>query len=258
VYVSNDEIHEREEGLVALIGQREIPLVDLEDLLGIAHDRRDTTHRSRHSGYPVMVVQLDSGALRAVRTQDVIDSRDIVVKDLGKYVPRQDGVLGATVLGDGAVASVIDLRELAGVGHGIASWNRQQTASTVAVETAATRTALVVDDSVSARRSTAQFMRDLGYEVRTAIDGLEAVGVLDKWVPDIVLTDMEMPRMNGLELSAYIRARDAVKHVPVIMITSRSTDKHRQQAEAAGVSSYVVKPFKDDVMAGLVEDLVGA
>ena len=110
----------------------------------------------------------------------------------------------------------------------------------------ARRVALVVDDSLSARRATAQVMKDAGYTVRMASDGLEAVTVLDKLLPDIILVDMEMPRMNGLEFTSHVRAREQTKNVPVIMITSRSTDKHRQQAVASGVNVYLTKPFNDE------------
>lgn len=117
------------------------------------------------------------------------------------------------------------------------------------------QTALVVDDSLSARRATAQVMKDAGYVVRTAIDGMEAVSILEKFVPDIILADMEMPRMNGLELTSHVRGKGSTRDVPVIMITSRSTDKHRKQAQAAGVSVYLTKPFNDEVLLRHVSEL---
>jgi len=107
--------------------------------------------------------------------------------------------------------------------------------------------ALVVDDSLSARRATAQFMKDAGFEVRTAIDGLEAVSIIEKWNPDVMLVDMEMPRMSGLELTTHVRAtKGGLAQTPIVMITSRSTAKHRKQAEAAGVNVYLTKPFSDE------------
>jgi CheY-like chemotaxis protein len=108
--------------------------------------------------------------------------------------------------------------------------------------------ALVVDDSLSSRRAMAQVLKDAGYEVRTANDGLDAVNILEKFVPDIILSDMEMPRMDGLELTANIRHAERTKHVPVIMITSRSTEKHRLMSTAAGVNVHIVKPFNDEVL----------
>jgi CheY-like chemotaxis protein len=121
----------------------------------------------------------------------------------------------------------------------------------------ATRIALIVDDSLSARRAAAQIMRDAGYEVRTAIDGLDAVAMLETLVPDVILVDMEMPRMNGLELTSHVRGRAALKNIPIIMITSRSTEKHRQQGDAAGVNAYLVKPFNEDKLLQHIDNLVG-
>ena len=116
--------------------------------------------------------------------------------------------------------------------------------------------ALVVDDSLSARRALAEFVRDLGFEVHTASDGLDAIAVIEQTVPDILLVDLEMPRMNGLELTAHVRNRDTTTHVPVIMITSRSTEKHRQTAVQAGVNTYLVKPFAEDELAEHIQQLM--
>jgi chemosensory pili system protein ChpA (sensor histidine kinase/response regulator) len=117
------------------------------------------------------------------------------------------------------------------------------------------RKALVVDDSLSARRALAEFVADLGFEVQTASDGLEAVAKLEQNLPDILLVDMEMPRMNGLELTAHVRSHDATQHLPVIMITSRSTEKHRHNADRAGVDMYLIKPFSEDDLAARIEQL---
>ena len=106
--------------------------------------------------------------------------------------------------------------------------------------------ALVVDDSLSARRALAQAVEDAGLEVRTARDGLEAVAMIETHRPDLLLVDLEMPRMNGLELTSHVRGRDATRTLPVIMVTSRSTAKHRRGAQAVGVNFYMTKPFADE------------
>jgi chemosensory pili system protein ChpA (sensor histidine kinase/response regulator) len=89
-------------------------------------------------------------------------------------------------------------------------------------------------------------MSDSGFQVRTARDGVEAVKIMQARQPDLLLVDLEMPRMNGLELTHHVRANDDTRDVPVIMITSRSTEKHRKQAEAAGVTQYLTKPYAED------------
>ena len=115
---------------------------------------------------------------------------------------------------------------------------------------------LIVDDSLSVRNSLSQLMSDGGYRVVTARDGLEAVNMLEAEAPDIVLTDLEMPRMNGLDLVGYIRNSTQWNPLPVVMITSRTMAKHRQQAEQAGVNTYITKPFsEDEVLASIDREL---
>jgi chemosensory pili system protein ChpA (sensor histidine kinase/response regulator) len=189
--------------------------------------------------------------------QEVLAGTDLVVKDLGRYVQRLPGIVGATILGDGAVTPVLDLPELVGgarkaLGHAV-----NALADEAEQEARRLPMALVVDDSLSARRALVQVMQDAGYEVREARDGLEAVDIVAGKRPDIVLADMEMPRMNGIELTFHLRARPETADLPVIMITSRSTAKHRQQAETAGVNAYLTKPFLDDELLDHVAALQG-
>jgi chemosensory pili system protein ChpA (sensor histidine kinase/response regulator) len=104
---------------------------------------------------------------------------------------------------------------------------------------------LIVDDALSVRNSLMQLVQDAGYRAEAARDGIEAIGTLRAFKPDIVLTDLEMPNMNGIELTAHIRGREDLKNLPVIMITSRSQEKHRRLAEQAGVDTYLTKPYND-------------
>lgn len=218
-------------------------LTSLENLLNLLQDRRE--HDRGMS--PVLLVREETGGLRAVLVQEVLDSRDLVVKNMGQYIPTLPGIVGATILGDGSVAPVLDLPEL------LRARAAGQRLPTAAVQSAQSITAaphrqivLAVDDSLSARRSLAQFVQDAGFEVRTARDGLEAIEIINNKRPDLVLADLEMPRMNGLELTAHLRANQTTHDLPVIMITSRSTAKHRHEAEAAGVDTYLTKPFMED------------
>lgn len=258
-YVTAEELQHSGATTYFRLGDELYPLADLCGLLNLPQSRRTM---ERHEGFPVLLVRQDTGAVHAVRVQEIIDSADLVVKPLGRYVPKVQGVVGATILGDGSVAAVVDLPEVMRKPMLAANERRPGQGRSGRDEAAhqrmALRTALVVDDSLSARRATAQFMKDAGFEVRTAIDGLEAVSILDKWKPDILLVDMEMPRMNGLELTAHVRAREGMAHLPVIMITSRSTEKHRRQAEAAGVNAYLTKPFGDGQLLQHVMELTAA
>ena len=231
-------------------------LVKLEGLLSLPPDRRE----SDRLGFPVLLTRMENGTVNAILVQEIMDGREVVLKNFGRYVPKVHGAIGAVILGDGSVAPVIDLVELLRVPiHDLLSeqTNRVTGVAEQRIESEETRTALVVDDSLTARRAAAKVMKDAGYSVRTAIDGLEAVTILQNFAPDVMLVDMEMPRMNGLELTSHVRNAERTKHIPVIMITSRSTEKHRQQAKAAGVDVYLTKPFSDEILLTHVTRLTG-
>ncbi|MEN9373542.1 MAG: hypothetical protein RIR79_1094 [Pseudomonadota bacterium] len=234
-----------------------LPLVHLDKLLNFppSSDAIDDDT----GGFPALLVKDSVGIVRAVRVQKIMDSRNLVVKNLGHFVPKPHGVLGATILGDGSVVAVIDIPELMRKpAHPLHASTVQNLPQKVPTSAQHQRTAMVVDDSLSARRATVQFMKDAGFDVRSAIDGIEAIAILAKWKPRILLVDMEMPRMNGLELTAHIRAQPDMEDIPIIMITSRSTEKHRSQATAAGVNVYLTKPFGDDELLEHVTALLAS
>jgi len=235
------------------VGQRLYPLKHLDEILQLPPDPR----LGPRAPLPVLLVK-DRSGITAITVQEVVAGIDLVVKELGHYVPRLPGIIGATILGDGTVTPVLDLPELLNSAHRPVG---QAIAAGVATEAKREARhlplALVVDDSLSARRALVQVMEDAGYEVRAARDGLEAVERITEKRPDIVLADMEMPRMNGIELTTHLRARPETADLPLIMISSRSTAKHRQQAAAAGVNVYLTKPFLDDELLEQVTALRG-
>ncbi len=205
----------------------------------------------------VILMEIDE-QIEAVVVDEVVGSRELVVKTLGQYMPKLTGIVGATILGDGQVSPVLDLVEMlrqpvAFEQHAANEYGR------VTSDSAPQRpVAIVVDDSLSARRALAQLLTDAGYEVQTACDGLEAVDLLGSVRPDIMFVDMEMPRMNGIELTAHLRSRGGFDELPVVMITSRSTEKHRRQAADAGVNLYLTKPFSDDQLMSQIEALTSS
>lgn len=247
-YAAEEEVKIVGTGLAWRLGDRIVPVVDLETLLDLGD-----TDAPPGTGRALLLVRRDDGALQAVRCRQLVGSRDLVVKSLSRYLPRIAGIVGVTVLGDGSAAPVIDLPDLIRHAH---APRTVQPASTLQAPPAWRPTVLVVDDSLSARRATAQVLADAGFEVRTAVDGLDAAGMLDRALPDLLVADLEMPRMNGLELAAHLRARPGGGDIPIVMITSRSTDKHRAQAMAAGVNEYFAKPFNEDQLLASVNRLV--
>lgn len=211
--------------------------------------------------HALLVVESIPGQRVGILIERVIASREMVVKPLTAYTPVVPGIIGATILGDGRVAPVIDVQQLVldMLQSGINSTDWMANAMRISQKAVTARPmALVVDDSLSTRRSLAQFVGDMGMDVRTAKDGFEAIEILQEQTPHIILVDMEMPRMNGLELTAHVRANEITKNIPVIMITSRNTEKHRNLANAAGVDTYLNKPFSEEELMHHIQESMHA
>lgn len=177
----------------------------------------------------------------AVMVDHLVDSRSVMVKNMGKYLPRVHGIAGVTLLGDGTLVPLLNLPELLAAPIAVTA----AAADLAAAARKKARRVLVVDDSLSVRKGLMQLLQDAAYEVKGAGDGMEAIRVLDSFEPHLICTDMEMPNMNGLELTQHLRLKEATRHLPIIMITSRSTEKHRDQAISAGVDFYLTKPYTD-------------
>ena len=173
----------------------------------------------------------------------LLDANELVTRPTGRYLKRIPGVAGIGLLGNGSVIPLLDVAELARSPRDHA----MRAAAEARSQARAQRRSrvLVVDDSMSVRRSVATLLEDQGYDIALARDGLEAVKAMEASRPDVLLTDLEMPNMNGLELTAHVRSRAELAHLPVIMITSRSMDKHRRQAMSTGVDVYLTKPYTD-------------
>jgi chemosensory pili system protein ChpA (sensor histidine kinase/response regulator) len=230
--------------LVFHVEERMYPAKRIDAVLGMHGQGAAADDQSRYRS--VLIVSSTSGST-AILVEAILASRELVVKTLGRYVPRLRGIVGATILGDGTVTPVVDVVELmrAPIRHEA----QHEHSVTLAVPHGDSRPlALVVDDSLSARRSLAQLLADSGFRVETARDGIEAVAFLEKNQPDVLFVDLEMPRMNGIELTSHVRSRATTSKLPVIMVTSRSTRRHREQAEAAGIDAYLTKPFAEDAL----------
>jgi chemosensory pili system protein ChpA (sensor histidine kinase/response regulator) len=170
----------------------------------------------------------------------MLASREIVVKTVGPQLAAIRGVSGATILGDGSIVLILDINALVRTGAPVVEL--KQAAPKPADERPL---ALVVDDSITVRRVTERFLQRHGMRVLTAKDGLDAISVMHEHTPDVILLDIEMPRMDGYEFASNVRNDDRVADVPIIMITSRVGDKHRQRAIELGVNDYLGKPYQD-------------
>jgi chemotaxis protein histidine kinase CheA/CheY-like chemotaxis protein len=190
----------------------------------------------------LVLVESESGPI-GVLVDAILEANELVTRPTGRYLKRIPGVAGIGLTGNGAVIPLLDIAELARTPRDQAMRAAAE-ARSQAKELRRSRV-LIVDDSMSVRRAVATLLEDHGYDVTLARDGLEAVKSMEAGRPDLLLTDLEMPNMNGLELTAHVRSRPELAALPVIMITSRSLDKHRRQAMASGVNVYLTKPYTD-------------
>jgi chemosensory pili system protein ChpA (sensor histidine kinase/response regulator) len=199
---------------------------------------------------PVVLVRAGEHSAGLV-ADELIGSREIVVKPVGPQISSIRGISGATLLGDGRVVIILDIVALVR-----AEW-RGRAAPTVVRDRSDRRTfALVVDDSITVRRVTQRLLERNGMRVLTARDGMDAVALLQEHTPDIILLDIEMPRMDGYEVAMQVRNDARLKDVPIIMITSRVGEKHRARAIELGVDDYLGKPYQESQLIDAITPLV--
>jgi len=179
----------------------------------------------------------------AFQVENLIGSREIVVKSVGPQISSVRGITGATILGDGRVVMILDVAALlrAGALNAMASLEEMLHPPT----RARGLTVMVVDDSITVRKVTTRLLERNDMQVIAAKDGVDAVSKLQDRIPDIMLLDIEMPRMDGFELATHVRNEPRLRDIPIIMITSRTGDKHRQRAMQIGVNRYLGKPFQE-------------
>jgi chemosensory pili system protein ChpA (sensor histidine kinase/response regulator) len=200
---------------------------------------------------PVVLVRAGEHSTGLV-ADELVGSREIVVKSVGPQISGIRGISGATILGDGRIVIILDIGALVR-----AEWRGRAQLPTVPREKEDRRTfALVVDDSITVRRVTQRLLERNGMRVLTARDGLDAVTMLQEHVPDIILLDIEMPRMDGYEVAAHVRNDARLKDVPIIMITSRVGEKHRARAIELGVDDYLGKPYQEAELLDAITPLV--
>ena len=198
------------------------------------------------------VVLLQSGtSLAAVLVDFIEGTREIVVKNIGPQMARITGVAGATVRGDGRVILILNPVPLALRWASMPRTAVERQAPAEAAEVSAALQApmvLVVDDSLTVRKITTRLLTREGFRVDSAKDGVDALEKMHDLIPDVVLLDVEMPRMDGFELARVMRSDERLKSVPIIMITSRTADKHRNRALEIGVNVYLGKPYQEQVL----------
>ena len=200
---------------------------------------------------PVVLVRAGEHSTGLV-ADELVGSREIVVKSVGPQISSIRGISGATILGDGRIVIILDIGALVR-----AEWRSKAPQPIVPKEKTDKRIfAMVVDDSITVRRVTQRLLERNGMRVLTARDGMDAVALLQDNIPDIILLDIEMPRMDGYEVAAHVRNDPRVKDVPIIMITSRVGEKHRARAIELGVDDYLGKPYQEAQLLEAIAPLV--
>jgi chemosensory pili system protein ChpA (sensor histidine kinase/response regulator) len=182
---------------------------------------------------------------------ELVGSREIVVKPVGPQISGIRGISGATILGDGRIVVILDIGALVR-----AEWRGRSAAIVTRDKTDRRTFVLVVDDSITVRRVTQRLLERNGMRVLTARDGMDAIALLAEHVPDIILLDIEMPRMDGYEVAAHVRADARLRNIPIIMITSRVGEKHRARAIELGVDDYLGKPYQESELIDAIGPLV--
>jgi chemosensory pili system protein ChpA (sensor histidine kinase/response regulator) len=223
------------------------------------------SHEATGKTLPVAIFR-SAGQRLAMHVDEVLGNREVVVKNLGPQLARLPGLAGMSVLASGAVVLIYNPVALATVyGEQAKQFGKasaQETATEAAGDTPTSSGAaavpdqlplvLVVDDSITVRRVTQRLLKREGYRVALANDGLQAIERLQEEKPAVVLSDIEMPRMDGFDLARNIRGDARLSDLPIIMITSRIADKHREHARQLGVDHYLGKPYSEEELLGLI------
>ncbi len=208
--------------------------------LGGVLDPRQEPELGERRWLPLLLIRLGEQRV-ALHVDSLLESQRILVKPLGPQLAGVRWLSGGTILPDGRVALILDALALLRSGAVQVYQPTGVAAETVKVQTCV----MVVDDSLTVRRVTSRLLRRQNMEVLTAKDGVEALTLLDERLPDLMLLDIEMPRMDGYELTRHIRRSEGLRDLPIIMITSRTGAKHRDYAMQLGVNRYLGKPYQE-------------
>ncbi|MRV74534.1 response regulator [Duganella sp. FT92W] len=204
---------------------------------------------------PVLMLKAGDERL-ALHVDEVLGNREVVIKNIGPQLARMAGIAGATVLGSGEIVLILNPLALARHLAEHPELKVEPAAGGVQLKQAGGRTIMVVDDSLTVRKVTQRLLEREGYQVLLAKDGVDALEQMRDSLPDMMLVDIEMPRMDGFDLTRNVRGDDRTRDIPIIMITSRSADKHRNYAMQLGVNAYFGKPFQEPVLLGAIESLL--
>ncbi len=247
------------DGMIEIPPVGAIVLRPLTQLLG----EETTPHLARQT--PVVLLRSGDDRL-AIAVDEVSSSQEVVVKSVGVQVARLAGILGATILGNGEIVLIVNpvqlitrapeppaVFDVAPDARDEAKAAQKRIDHVTELSTSTVPTVMVVDDSLTVRRVTQRLLERQGYTVLLAKDGVDALRQLQDVTPDIMLVDIEMPRMDGYDLTRNVRGNKGTAEIPIIMITSRTAEKHRSMAFELGVNEYLGKPYQEDELLKFIK-----
>jgi chemosensory pili system protein ChpA (sensor histidine kinase/response regulator) len=240
-------------------GEDTLPFFWAGALLQVSHQSAETVGKTRS-----VLVFRSAGQRIALHVDEVLGNQEVVVKNMGPQLSQLPGLAGISVLPSGAVSLIYNPVALAAVYGNLAKETSRLAVKQKGLASAPVKTAtksgsdnpipliLVVDDSITVRRVTQRLLKREGYRVALATDGFNALEKLQEEKPTLVLSDIEMPRMDGFDLARNIRSDPNLRDLPIIMITSRIATKHKEHAQDLGVDHYLGKPYSEDELLRLI------
>lgn len=254
VRVERKEIETVGQEPVIRVGGRAYPVHRLGEVLKLKQPADESLER-----VPVLILNTGTEQIALIVDQ-LLTGREIVIKTLGNHLRRVHGITGATLMGDGTVVLIINPMDLlnAPIQAEGRTWTPIYIPTHAPTSVHKAWSVMIVDDSVSVRRVVSNLIRRAGWQPVSAKDGLEALEIIQRSgdLPDLILLDIEMPRMDGFELMATLKGHEAYRNIPIAILTSRAGDKHRRKALELGATEYIVKPYQDDALLSMVRNRI--
>ncbi len=269
VDVAAQDISTLEGKMCIQVREHSVPVVRLNDVLGLASHNTEEEKEMAVNTIPVVIAQHFEKKVGFL-VDEIVSEADIFVKSLGPHLGKVKNVSGATILGTGEVVVILDVADLISSsasshkpeGYGLASYSQSHPAVSgeriMSGKSRAPKRILVVEDALTTREFEKSILESQGYLVDTAVDGLDALSKLQEFKYDIIVTDIQMPRMDGFELCRKIKQSEAYKDIPVAMVTALEKEEDKRRGMEAGASAYIVKSaFDQKSLIDTVERLIG-
>jgi chemosensory pili system protein ChpA (sensor histidine kinase/response regulator) len=223
----------------------------------------DTVHNPETMRYNSVLLLRSGQSYAAVHVDQMVGNQEVVVKNIGPQLARVSGISGATVLGSGEIVLIINPVQLAGRAD-VPKFDPDNDDRAIgdrprapAAVVSLQPLVMIVDDSMTVRKITSRLLQREGFAVSTAKDGVDALQILTEQTPDVILLDIEMPRMDGFEFAKTIKRDPKFASIPIIMITSRTAEKHRNLAAELGVDLYLGKPYQEEKLLQHLREMTG-